>query len=83
MELTDGKSASFTLVTEEGYRLENITIEIKPEAGSTVSLTLEQDMLSGADVNSGISAQVDQWPSYSNTCRLTVTAGQLLSLIHI
>ena len=77
VELTDGKSASFTLVTEEGYRLENITIEIKPEAGSTVSLTLEQDMLSGADVNSGISAQVDQWPSYSNTCRLTVTAGQL------
>ena len=32
VELTDGKSASFTLVPEAGYSMENITKEIKPKA---------------------------------------------------
>ena len=84
VELTDTESASFTLETEAGYRLDRITITIEPNTTSTVSdadsstsLVLDRETLSGDDTKNGISAQVEQWPAYSNICKLTVSAGTL------
>ena len=54
VELTDGKSVSFTVVTKEGYRLESINIEVGSDAVSPGSFALKQDTLSGENADSGI-----------------------------
>lgn len=83
-KLAENESVSFTVATKEGYQLESIHIKVETKKGDPLgSLALKQDALNGEGTASGISAQVDIWPVYSNTCKLTVSAGTLTEDVNV
>lgn len=86
-ELESGQSVTYTVSMDEGYTLESISVNVV-KAGvqtppATPSIKLNKNKLSGTYGTYGnnkdtITATVDAWPTMANSCRITITAGDLL-----
>ena len=86
-ELESGQSVTYTMSIEEGYTLESISVNVV-KAGvqtppATPSIKLDKNKLSGtygtySTNKDTITATVDAWPTMANSCKITITAGELM-----
>ncbi len=80
-EIKAGESVTYYASIDEGYTLESISINVMDAGVQTppadVSIKLNKAAPSGTDKDKLITATVDAWPSMANTCKITITAGDL------